>query len=95
MSLRNNDYARALRVIRERRQETLDDVSVRLAKLGYPMSVQVLHKTETGKRRILLQDVEPLCLALRVGVGDLFRFADQIAEIERSIDAISLGDEES
>jgi len=50
---------------------SLSELSNRLTKLGHPLHRTVLHKIETGARRIDVDDLVALALALDVTPGEL------------------------
>jgi transcriptional regulator with XRE-family HTH domain len=60
-----------VREVRERRQLTQRDLSVRLGELGRPMLPSVVAKIEAGDRRVDVDDLVALSIALNVQPGRL------------------------
>lgn len=69
-----------LKTLRKARGLDLADVSARLSELGHPISVSVLSKIEVGNRRIDVDDLVALALALNVSPTRLLLTADADSE---------------
>lgn len=85
---------RNLKHLREARHLRLDDLADLLAQAGRPLSKTTLSQIETGGRRVDVDDLVAIALALRVDIADLLasastsRFRDDVEHAEAELAAL-------